>query len=812
MIESTSTTVRADPLAGLWIRLVAFCLGAGGCLYLIGMIGLYHAILDPLPRTASLAIAAALLAAAVGSWLPQRAMAWASRSGRRSGEALASAIPSDVLPHTITPAQRGLLWVVLAVAALAAGTLGLILLWATGPVEDAHRWVAERFFLSPVELLAADFAAIAVTLIPPWLAMGLAIACLYSLTAGYELPGRTGGGLAGAMLIGAGLAMAAGTSEVLQASPGRTALVGTLPIFVAAVLAVGRAGKRQPVDLDPQSGDAQLPEWAPEAGYALLGTLVAWGAVVGTMLSVWPRVIATGLKLLPVVEGRAQGWLALMVGLGVVVGGLLARRHGRPAAGCGLAMVLAGIATGGTIAGCALAGTLGQKHTTDSLGMTTGLVLSALSIGGLAVGGAYPYLRRALIVQSGSPSVARAQVMTAALTGVVMGAVAAPCWIVPEAGTLVALASASLVALATGGLLVIFDVGGTPNGRRWRLATVFVGLMGLLIGLPTVSRQWLRWDRNIAALREGPWLTASLTRRAEVVIEPGAARLLPTPTATSATRRGLRAVMQLCGTPDRCWLISSGELAIDRLIANDRQRIEAVCYDPLGATLFDGVRPDGRAPTLPIRSPVPALRALRWVRTRYDLIVIAPVPGSHLANAAIWSAESLNRAVRRIAPRGVLAGLIPPAAFGRVELATFVATFAACAPSNAHAGLVGQGADQVLVLLASGDPARGQWQWDHAARAGMHRVGPVSSFLKVAPGVLPNSLRAPAPGLNVSGEKGGLELARYVSETAAWRRLGLGDAPMPVWPPQPSPATGSGDPSEKPVTGRPILTLPPKTR
>ena len=57
MIESTPTTVRADPLAGMWIRLVACCLGAGGGLYLIGMIGLYHAILDPLPRTTSLAIA-----------------------------------------------------------------------------------------------------------------------------------------------------------------------------------------------------------------------------------------------------------------------------------------------------------------------------------------------------------------------------------------------------------------------------------------------------------------------------------------------------------------------------------------------------------------------------------------------------------------------------------------------------------------------------------------------------------------------------------------------------------------------------------
>ena len=785
MTDSDSTIARADRQAGAWVRIVAMCLGAAGALHLTGMVGVYQAILDPLPRTAALVVAVALLSAALGPWLPQRAIGRRLRSASATRPRASDQTRWDLLPHAITPVQQGLLWVVLAVACLGAGTTGLILLRATGPIEVAHRWATERFFLSATELLAVDGGAVVAGVAVPWLMIGLALACLYVLAAGQEAPGRAGGGLAGAVLIGAGLGLAVCQWEGLLGSPGRTALVGALPLFLATMVAVARAGSRRPADAPGPSYDDQLPDWAPEAGYALLATLVAWGGLVGSGLATWPRVVATGLRVLPAVEPLLVAWLALSVGIGIVVGGWLARRTERPVAGCGPMMVLAGVAAGLAIAGSAVAGVAGQRSAVAGEPLATGLVLTALAIGGLGAGGVFPYLKRALIAQSGSPSVASAQVVTAALTGAAIWTVAGPCWIVPAAGTLVALAVGALAGLAAGGLLIIFDVGGPTGHRGWRLVGVFGALVVFMIGLPGVSNDWLRWDRQIAALREGSWLTASLIRHeghVDAAVEPRPDRVVPPGPPGVAMVKAVHAVIQLRSPIDRCWLISAGDLMPTHLNEFHCRRVEAGCYDPLGAKLFQTLREErGLAPVVDC-SPDSALRRLRWTRARYDLILVVSVPGGHSANAVIWSVENLQRAMRRVAPRGLLAGLVRPADHGRAGLATIAATFAAALPGDSRAALVGRGTDQVLVLLAGADPPA-RWDWPGAAQVGMHRVGPVKSFLRVAGGAVPNSLRAPSLAVLREPVEGGLQLTRYISERDDWRALRPSVRPVPVWPP-----------------------------
>jgi len=785
MTDLADTIDRGEGHPGLWIRFVALCLGMSGSLHLVGIVGVYHAVLDPLPRSSVLVVAVALLAAGLGPWLPQRAIARRLRSLRRDGDVAGVGLRWELLSHTATPAQQGLLWVVLAVGCLGTGTIALILLWAARPIEAACLWLTQRFFLSSAELLAVDGLAVVAGVFVPWLILGLTAACLYGLAATYEPPSRAGGGVAGCVLVGAASGLALSSWTILQSSPGRTALIGTLPLFVAAALAVVRAGRHQRPEADEAYPEVQVPEHAPEAGYALLATLTAWGGLVGTALALWPRVVTTGLSIGPLAEFLLPAWFLLFAGVGVLAAGLTASRSDHPAGVCGPVMVLAGVAMGVAIAGCATAGLATDESGHAGGRWSTVIVLSALAVGGGGAGAAFPYLKRALIAQSGSPAVASAQVLTAALAGGALAGLAATCWIVPVAGTLVALAGAGLLALAAGGLLVIFDVGGPTRHRVRRLLIVFAALLGLMVGLPKVSRVWLRWGRDVVAVQEGAWLTALLVKDGEDIALaycPRAESLGSGRARSRAMQRGLHAVRQLRGRINRCWLISPGDVAPNAPGLRQGGEVEMTGFDPIGPKLYGAVHRSSNPSAGSDLSAEPVLRQLRSVRTRHDLIVIVSMPGGHPANAVIWSVEGVQRAMGRVAPRGVLAGLLRPSEHAQTELAAIAATFAAAAPGDTRAGLVGEGTDQVLVLLAAGWPAP-KWDWSAAAQAGMRRVGPISGFVRVVPGVLPNSLRALT--LRPSGQvaEGGLQLTDYVSKTRNWREIKPSARPAPVWPP-----------------------------
>jgi hypothetical protein len=507
--------------------------------------------------------------------------------------------------------------------------------------------------------------------------------------------------------------------------------------------------------------------------------------MVGTSWATFPRVIATGLTVPSWVEDLTGAWLVLAVGMGVGVGGLLAKRSTHPAGTCGLMMVLAGAAMGLAASACALAGVLGHDQPDTNMRLTILLAFIALTTAGLGQGAAFPYLKRALIVQAGSPGAACAQVMAASLGGVVIGFVGAVCWIGPVAGTLVALAAAALLGLAVGGLLTIFDVGGPSARRTLRLAGVFVVLLALMAGLPTISRDWLRWDRAVVAVREGSWLTVALAGDQDHprgAAPPRLLQLTPSDHRHAPMQRAIRVVAQLQGRMDRCWLISLGDLAPSLPDAIRCPEMDVGCYDPVVAELFQLLGKAGDSLAAPARSSEPSLRSLRRTRRRYDVIVVSTIPGGHEANLSAWTVESFRRAMARLGPRGILAGLIRPAEFGRAELAALIVTFASIAPNTARGGLVGKGRDQVLVLLAYSDPPP-EWHWDAAAQAGLHRIGPLRSFLKIAPGVVPNSLRSPSLARLGTSREDGLQLIRFVSQTVDWRAVVPSATPIPIWPP-----------------------------
>lgn len=788
MTDPRTDTIQDTHRTGWSLHGVAVCLGASAGLHLIGIAGVYRAILDPLPRTSVIVMAVALLAAALGAWLPQRLVARRLRSASQKPSGGAGDFDSDLLPHTLTPAQQGMMWVMLAAVSLGAGTVGLLLLWATGPIEIAHRWVAERFFVGPAELLGADLVAVVAGVAVPWLIIGLALACLYTLSASYRAPGQIGGGLIGSVFIGAALGLAIGSSPALRASPGRTVLLAHLPLFIAAVVAVARASRRQAADKLARLPELQPPQCAPEAGQALLATLGVWGFLVGSSFAVWPRVVNTGLNVAPAAAQFLSAWMLFCTGIGIMIGNWLAARKQRPAGASGPWMVLAGLGTEAAIAACAIAGRLGQSGGDANAPLPSAVVLSGLAIAGLVAGGSFSHLKRALLLQAGSAAVAWTQIATAAFLGAVLGVVVTLCWIVPMAGTLVALAAAGLAALAAGGMLVIFDVGGPTKRHRWHLVGVFAALAGLMIGLPRIRPGWLRWQGDSAAVREGRWLTVSLIKRqgdSQVVVEPRGEDVVPAADQRTAVRAALRAVMRLRGRMNRCLLISTGELSPDPADAAICRTIGLARYDPLDAGASPSYSEVADRHQEAEDAHYPALLRLRVDRGQYDLIVLASVPGGHPANAAVWSVESLRRATRRLAPRGMLAGLIDPADYGRLELASIAATFVAAAPSDAQAALVGTDAHPMLILLASAPPAT-HWDWSAAARAGMHHTGPLKTFCRVARGARPNSLRVLSLIRLGSAGNGGLQLTDYVCQTPEWRRLEPDDRPVPIWPPSPT--------------------------
>jgi hypothetical protein len=783
-----------DRLGGVCVRIAAFCVGMAGSLHLLGVAGLYRSILDPLPRTTILAVVIALLAAASAPGLPhQVAVRWFRRKTRGPHPAWDS-VRSGLLSPDLGSARQGLLWVTSAVILVAAGLAALILLWATGPVELAHRWLLETCLLSRAEVFAADAVAVGVPLVVPWMAIGLAVACLEALSAGYESPGRVGAGAFASIVLGVAVGSSLAQTDLFMASPALTALAGTVPLFVAAVLAVVRAGRRHPLDASVDPFEGQLPQVAPEAGHVLLTTLVVWGAIVAVNVAIWPRVVAAGLNAAWSIESWLVPWQFATLTAGIFLGGRWARRRGQPAGGCGLAMVTAGAAMGAGITGCSLLGGAGQASGSGGSVVAAVVVLASVAMPALTLGGAFPYLQRAVLVQSGSPTLACAQVVAAVLIGAVLGTVASMAWIVPEAGTLVSLGGASLLALATGGLLVIFDVGSPAGHRRWRLTFVFASLLGMMVGLPAAGQQWLRWGGDVTAFREGLWLTALQVRGERVprIVVGSTKGLRPSRDMDPARMsQAIHAVIRLRGPVQRTWFITTGGLQPDPIDAPLCGQIDTSPYDLVAAQIFPE-RLAGAEPRRP--GPVsadPALLALRCAGAPYDLIIIESIPGGGANNHAVWALETLQRARRRLAPHGLLAAMVRPADCGRSEFATLVATFADVMGDSARACTVGSDADLVFTLLGTADQGP-VFNWDAATAAGMTRSGTLRGFLKSVHRVLPNSLRNPLIFQPDGTPGGSLPLVQYVIQTADWHPLLATPRPTPVQPPVLAPPPASG--------------------
>ncbi len=779
---------------GAWLWPVALCFGVAGALHLVGMIGQYQAILDPLPRTVVIVVVVALAAAILGLRIPYGRTDRFGKRGAGRGEETPSRSTFSLIPQRPSAEQRGVLWVLLAVACLSAGATGLVLLWATGPLEAAHGWLMSRFLLDKIELLLIDSLAVLPGVGIPWLFLGLAMTGLHALVVSAEGPRGIRLSLLGGLLLGAGAGLGVSRVGFLATSPGRTALVAMLPLFLAAVLAIIRAGRNRPLSERTDAPEIRPPERAAEGGYALLSALIVWGALFGTGLVVWPRASEAGAVLPWSLQPFVGAWFVSWVGVGATAAHVWARKAENPILACGPLLVVCGAVTGIAIAGCSATGAAGRWAAEGGAAWQAAIPVVCLSLAGLCAGGVLSFLKQSVLLQSGTPGTGWSHVGTTVLVGTAIGVAMSACWTVPHVGTLVALAGSGLLALATGGLLVIFDVGGPARHRRWKLAGVFGVLLAMMVGLPWLSRGWLRRDEGIVAMREGTWLTLSVRQeegRARVVVEPHPVEDADEESHATfpsgpALQRALQSVACLRDRYKRCWLISAGDLRPTEALRRRCEEVRASYYDPDAAVAFRRMRDEPLRSRRGGDSDRPASLALRSTHERFDLIAIAAVSGGHPANRLTWSIEQFERAFERLATRGVLAALVRPTEYGRGQLASLVATFALAAPHRSRAALVGSGSEVVLVLLATkGSPSR--WNWAASAQAGMRRVGPIRSFLEVVRGARGNSLRNRDPALlgrRLMGD-GGLQFARFVSRRDDWRELQPAAPPVPIWPPSP---------------------------
>lgn len=296
-------------------------------------------------------VGVALLALAAGVRVPQRfAAGCCVRAWRHFVERGRRADGTALLPDPASM-DRPLVYLVLAVAALAAGAVTALLPvcwhWLAG-VED---WLAAHFVWSwPVEaverlLLAAGVVA------PAFVALGVAVSCAYQ--AG-TIAQRRRAGTSTWLLAGAGLAFAGlGLVSTVTARPTALALLAALPVLLLGALAglAGSAERNRGAD-ERAEREVALAGWSDRNPRLLRAAIVSVGVAGGWMVvaaSASGATDAAGADRL--MNHGSLAWPLLVLAGGTWCGSGVARRWGYAMSTFGACCALAGGTAMVTIAG-----------------------------------------------------------------------------------------------------------------------------------------------------------------------------------------------------------------------------------------------------------------------------------------------------------------------------------------------------------------------------------------------------------------------------------------------------------------------------
>jgi hypothetical protein len=641
---------RADflPRIGDWSRSVLDGpLAAYASMLLLGLaIGwqcsasqrIFAAAIGPDPETTSMVVGVALLAAAVGPWLPGRVILgiarFIQRRGRRSREPDDDVIGSLLVLRATRERDRSLIWLSISVLACAAGVLSLLTLMLMRPVAGTYHYVLQHFFWTNATLSGLEWLGTTLLIGPSWVLHGLLITTLASAV-GRERPVRQRPGLIAAIVAGPGLALlliSKWRAETLSGA--QEFMVGVLPLFIVAAMAarMSQRADKPPRTAPPVETAPELPGGAEGLIWVLL---VVWGIATALAGTGWVTCRHIAARDWPSAHTQ-WGWYLLVLGLGTAVAWQHARHQTRSASGCGMAAWTAGLGAG---AASVLASFYPGRPWSELL---------QLLLPGLTFGYALHYAELAWLARSGSETQGFAQLVSAVLAGLAVGVIAGRWWALEALGPVGMMTAGALIMMALGGIVQIYEEDRPARIRHQRLALVFSSLAAAIILFPAATRRWDRWE----AARVAPPLPTDLTWLAAAEL-PSARRIC---------------LVGVDGDSSARWA-GLGKARVD-IIPN------------AWAGPVRGIRP--RLPGRTRFLDASAFRALRLEHELYDLVYQQGPSSARTDGWAEYSIEWLSRLASLTMPDGEIVLDVTLKGMNRQAIATIIATLqhAASAPAT----------------------------------------------------------------------------------------------------------------------------------
>ncbi len=605
------------------------------------------AAVGPDAETTAMVVAIALLAAAVGPWLPGRLIVGVARliqrRGRQANEPNADTSGTLWMLRAVRGRDDSLLWLSISVLACAAGGLSLVTLLLMGPFAHVYQYLLQHFFWTNLTLSAVEWLGTAVVIGPSWIVYGLLISTLAAVV-GRNEPARQPPGVIAGAVAGPGLALLiSATWGTGLLSGGQEFMAGVLPVFIVAAL----AAKMSQRTAEPPSSvvrETAAPELPGRAEGLIWVLLVIWGiaaALAGTGWVLCRQANAQGWA-----SPHAEwGWYITVLGVGTAAAWWHARHQTRSTSGCGMAAWAAGIGAGAASAMAAF----------RPAGMLSGIIQILLL--GLTLGYALHYAELAWLARSGSETQGFAQLASAVLAGLAAGFMAARWWAGAALGPVGLLTAGALLMMALGGIVQIYEEDRPARIRHRRLALVFASLAGAILLFPAATRRWDAWEasrRRTPTPTELSWLTA---------------------TELAPARRV-------------CLIGVDGNIAV-KWSGLGKARVDVFARPTVGPVANPSARPPGRT-RLVRGSP---FRALRLEHQLYDLVYQQGCRPGNTDGLAEYSFEWLSRLACLTMPDGEIVIDVPLSGMTPEAVVTIAATLqrAADAPTRwAFAGVEGE--------------------------------------------------------------------------------------------------------------------------
>lgn len=601
-------------------------MGAG--LQWVSLQRMVSSLIDPTGTTTAMVGAISLLAAAVGPWLPVRVALGVTQliNRRRSAQAASSGVEPGTfwMLRALRDQTPSLTWLSFSILAAIAGAGGLFILMLSRSMETLLAYLLQRFFWTDLTLTLLDWLSTVALIGPLFLLLGLLWAAAARLGTHRSGEPRPIGPMLSGTFLGLGLGVACAdiwTDRGLAAE--QLLLIGVMLMFVLAGASAVISLHSERIEQQGDLRKAEGPELTSGGEGRIWVCLVVWGVAAVLAGAGWTST-QHGVEIHNVAAADTGAYL-LLIGIGAWAACWHVNRGQRSGSGCGMATWAAGIGAGIAV--------LLLVHGGGRLAHAfSGMAL------GLPLGYSLQYIRRAWMARAGSRTRGWAQLAGGLWAGCAVGTLLAGNWLLPMLGPIGTLTTASLLMLAFGGLVQIYERDRPTRVQNYRLAAIFMSLAAALLLFPHSARQWSE--------RRTPAMTARI------------------PSTESLARLGLPPIPRVC-------VIGTGTEAVEQIRSLGAGRIHVF---PATARREDRLPAEVGPITGLVVSDQPPSRAFRTLRVSYDLIYQYGDGGQADTPLAGYTAEWLARLADRTVPGGWVVVDVPLDSMSRQGIKVLVET------------------------------------------------------------------------------------------------------------------------------------------